>query len=115
MQPEDVLLALRERFRAKFLLDVENAVSQQRDDDWAGKLLAWVRTAVAKYVDAVALHDLLFHEGHCPRREKLRNNKAVAHLANVLSSGTAAKAWTVERPQEVAVFLMYGVHGVIDL
>jgi AcrR family transcriptional regulator len=112
---EDVLLALRDRFRTNFLIDVENAVSHQRDDDWAGKLRAWVRTAVGKYLDAVALHDLLFHGGHRPGREKLRDNKAIAHLANVLTAGTAAKAWAVERPQEVAVFLMYGVHGVIDL
>lgn len=112
---EDVLLALRERFRTNFLIDVGHAVSQQPDDDWSGKLRAWVRTAVGKYLDAVALHDLLFHQGHRPGREKLRDNKAIAHLANVLSSGTAAKAWAVERPQEVAVFLMYGVHGVIDL
>lgn len=111
---EDVLVALRDRFRANFIAEVDATV-HRHGGDWRGTLLAWIKTGVTTYVDAVALHDLLFHLGHCPRRDKLRNNKAVEHLSVILAEGTAAKAWRVVQPKETAVVLLYGLHGLIDL
>jgi AcrR family transcriptional regulator len=112
---EDVLQALRKRYESHFLAAVDAAMQRQREDDWPGKLLAWVKTAVSVYVDSVPLHDLIFHQGHCRRREKLRNSIAMKHLTATLAAGASARAWSIERPQEVAVFLSYGLHGIIDL
>lgn len=113
---EDVLLALRKRFERNFLHEVDAAVQRQRHDDWHGKLLGWVKAAVSTYFDTVPLHDLIFHQSNYRRRrEKLRDSLVITHLAETLAAGAAAKAWSIRRPREVAVFLFYGLHGIMDL
>ena len=112
---EDVLVALRRRFENNFLDAVESAVKRRRRDDWHGKLRSWVKAAVQEYFDAIALHDLIFHQSSVRKREKLRDNRVITHLADTLAAGAAAKAWSIRRPREVAVFLSYGLHGIMDL
>jgi len=112
---EDVLGALRERFVRDLLQGVETAVGLCPRDDWKGRLEAWVRAAVEGYLDALRLHDIVFHESPPPySREKHSNSKLVTHLTALLEGGCAAGAWRVESPHTTAVFLFHGFHGMVD-
>ncbi len=112
---EDVLGALRERFVRDLLQGIETAVSRCAQGDWPGRLEAWVRAAVEGYLDALQLHDIVFHESPPPySREKHSSNELVTHLTALLEGGVAAGAWRVENPHVAAVFLFHGFHGMVD-
>jgi AcrR family transcriptional regulator len=111
---EDVLAALRERFVQELLKGVDTAVSRQAPDDWHGRLEAWARASIDGQLDALRLHDIVFHEFHPHSREEHSDNVLVAHLAALLEGGTAAGAWRVEDPRFTAVFLFHGFHGIVD-
>jgi len=110
-----VLEALQERFGQRFLDHVKAAVDREGEGGWERKLAAWARACVTEYLDAVRLHDLVFHEA-CPSsaREGMSNNVIVAYLTDLLAAGVREKAWPVDDPRFTAVFLFNALHGVVD-
>jgi AcrR family transcriptional regulator len=111
---DDVLGALRERFVQELRANIESAVSQCAKQDWRGKLEAWATASIAGYLDALPLHDIVFHEFHPHTREEHSDNVLVDHLDALLDGGTAAGAWRVEDSRFTAVFLFHGFHGIVD-
>lgn len=112
---EDVLDALRERFVRDLLQGIESAVARRAQDDWPGRLEAWVKAAVEGYLDALRLHDIVFHESPPPySREKQSDNELAKNLAALLAGGAVRGAWRVADPGTTAMFLFHGFHGMVD-
>ncbi len=111
---EAIRAALGERFAQGLLAVIEAAIANVPAADWPGKLDAWARGAVAAYLDAIRLHDVLFYEAHPPNRRGATDNVIVDHLTSLLRAGEAAGAWAVPDARVTALFLFSGLHGVID-
>lgn len=111
---EDIRAALGQRFAQGLLAVIEAAIADVPATDWPGKLGAWARGAVAAYLDAIRLHDVLFHEAHPPSRDGATDNVIVDRLAALLADGRAAGAWSVPDERLTALFLFCGLHGVVD-
>jgi AcrR family transcriptional regulator len=111
---DEVLAALRERFVQGLLEGIDLAVSRCAETDWRGKLAAWARASIAGYLDALPLHDIVFHEFQPHSREQHSDNVLVAHLGALLDAGTSAGAWKVQDSRFTAVFLFHGFHGIVD-
>jgi len=109
---EDVHAALGERFVRHFVADLQATITKAEKADWRGKLGAWVKAAVAGFLDNGPLVDMLFHAHPRPPHEG--PNLIVEHLTEVLDSGARAGAWSIEDPDFTAVFLFGGLHGIID-
>jgi AcrR family transcriptional regulator len=110
---QTLLAALGERFAEQHLACVTAALAATSEQDWAGKLKAWAEASVTFYLDSVALHDMLFHEGRAPTREGLTDNLVIDHLTGLLNAGTEAGAWSIDA-RFTAVFLFSGMHGIVD-
>jgi AcrR family transcriptional regulator len=110
---DDVLFALRQRFVRELFANIENAIAQQRAKDWKRKLGAWAAAGTAGYLDAAALHNIVFYEFQAPLPKKDGDNIIIAHLAELLEAGSDARAWSVEDPEFTANFLFHGLHGVV--
>jgi AcrR family transcriptional regulator len=111
---EDIRAALGKRFAQGLLAVIDAAIADVPATDWPGKLGAWARGAVAAYLDAIRLHDVLFHEAHPPNRDGATDNIIVDRLAALLADGRAAGAWSAPDPRLTALFLFSGLHGVVD-
>lgn len=111
---EDVLMALREKFVRELLERIDTAVSRRAQGDWHGRLEAWAWASIEGYLDAVRLHDIVFHELHPHSREEHSDNVLVAYLSALLEGGTAAGAWRVADARFTAVFLFHGFHGIVN-
>jgi AcrR family transcriptional regulator len=111
---DDVLDALRGRFVAELLKRIDAAVSRRPQQDWRGRLEAWARGSIYGYLDALALHDIVFHEFQPHSRAEHSDNVLVTHLSELLEAGTAAGAWRVDDSRFTAVFLFHGFHGIVD-
>jgi AcrR family transcriptional regulator len=111
---DEVLAALRERFVQQLLEGIEAAVSRRAKQDWRGKLEAWAAASIDGYLDALPLHDIVFHDFHPHSREEHSDNILVTHLGAILDAGSAAGAWRVEDSRFTAVFLFNGFHGIVN-
>jgi AcrR family transcriptional regulator len=101
--------ALRRRYSRNFADAAEGAMALRRDDDWQGKLEAWVDTVVSQYLAHYALHDAIFHEPAVGHRCVMREEPLVRHLATLIDQGRAAGAWDVEDTATAAVCMFHGV------
>jgi len=110
---DDVLLALRDRFVRELLESIKNAIGEQREKDWKGKLRAWAAAGISGYLDAAALHNIVFYEFQAPSPKKDGDNIIIAHLSELLGAGSAARAWSVDDPRFTADFLFHGLHGIV--
>jgi AcrR family transcriptional regulator len=110
---DDVLLALRARFVRDFSESIKTAIAKRPAQDWKGKLAAWAQAGVTGYLDAAALHDIVFHQYQPAARKQEGDNVVIAHLSELLEAGTAAGAWSVDDPRFTATFLFHGLHGVV--
>lgn len=111
---DDVLAALGDRFAQDHLVRIKEAVAQEPNDAWEGKLAAWAAACVTFYLDSIALHDILFYGARAPTREGLVDNIVIDHLAELLAAGVVARAWSVDDTRFAAVFMFSGLHGVVD-
>jgi AcrR family transcriptional regulator len=113
---EDVLAALRERFVRDYLEGIKTAVALRPTNDWPGKLAAWVKAGIEGYIDAAALHDIVFHEPHHEKhlsRIRFSGHVTVDDLAALLQAGTVAGAWSVADAEFTALSLFHALHGTV--
>ena len=113
---EELLAALREKFGDSNRAGMEAAMARCGADDWAGKLAAWVGAGVNFYLDQLRLHDVLFHHaGHHPHRSTTKSdNQVVAVLADLITDGNRAGAWSADDPPMTAMLLFNALHGAVD-
>jgi AcrR family transcriptional regulator len=110
---EAILESLRDRFIEGCRGRIEALASRVPAADWAGRLDAWVEGGIRHYLDHVKLHDVLFHDG-LQRHGSKAQNVALRELAELIRAGDSARAWRVESPELVSVFLFYALHGIAD-
>lgn len=122
---EDVLAALRVRYVDALLERQADAVGRLHPEDWIGRLETWLVAGIRDHLDNPQQHDTLFHlaqHGGTPAIEgAIHNSEAhdpayghVDTLANMLSSGTEAGAFTVVDPQATAILLYGAMHHAAD-
>lgn len=110
---DGVLLALRDRFVRELLEGLKKAIARCPEEDWKGKLAAWAKAGITYFLEAAALHDLVFHEYQPPSPKEHSDNIIIVHLSGLLEAGTAAGAWSVDDHRFTATFLFHGLHGVV--
>ena len=111
---EALIEALRERFAAQLLAGVDAAVARAAPGDWPGKLAGWARAANAGYLDSMRLHDLLFYAARPAGGVGMTDNPLIDHLLALLLAGAHARAWRIDEPRTLAVFLFNGLHGIVE-
>lgn len=110
---EDIHAALASRFVEEYVRKVRAEIENESEDDFAGKLSAWVGASVDGYLNDAPLVDMLFHK-HPQIPNGNITNIIVAPLEELLSSGQQSGAWSIGSPHFVAVYLYSALHGVID-
>ena len=110
----DLLLALRDVFEDKVLSRVQARVKSCRDDDWCGKIKAWVDAAVEAYFDLSELHDVVIYSLEMPFRYSMTNAKITQYLTKLISDGARAGAWQADDERWTAVIMFYGFRGGCD-
>jgi AcrR family transcriptional regulator len=109
---EDLRGALGDRYAESHRDAVRGAV--EAAEGWHERLIAWMRASVDFYLDAIALHDVLFYEASERTREGDVDNVVIDHLTALLEAGRSAGAWSIADARFTAVLLFSGLHGVVD-
>lgn len=110
----DMLAALAERYTRQYLEALERAVDACPQDDWVGKLQAWVHASVQTYADTYRTHDIVYSNHHHHDRQNRDKNAILDQLAGILEGGKAAGLWALPQPRITALLIYSGVHGVTD-
>jgi hypothetical protein len=111
---DNIRAALGERFAQEHLVKIKTAMAAKQQEDWKGKLETWAASCVNGYLESIRLHDILFYGSRPPTREGLVNNIVIDHPVGLLQAGVDAGAWSIDDPRFTAVFLLSGLHGVMD-
>lgn len=110
----DMLAALAARYTRQYLDALERAVAACEDDDWTGKLQAWIHASIQTYVDTYRTHDIVYGNHHHHDRQNRDKNAILDQLLGILQGGKAAGAWSLPQPRITALLIYSGVHGVSD-
>jgi AcrR family transcriptional regulator len=111
---EDILAALGDRFAETVLGKIKSAIAETPPHNWEAKLQAWATNCATGYLDSIQLHDIAFLSSRRPTRKGLTDNILITHLIELLRAGAQEKAWRIENPRFVAVFLFNGLHAAVD-
>ena len=111
---KDRLLAdLQQRFVARMHETLVRAMNRLGDDDWVGRLDAWVETSIDRYLDTADLHHVVFHEFTAAPKEPAHDNRVVEELARLLDAGVQAGAFKTEEALVTATMLFHALHGLV--
>jgi len=110
----DMLAALAQRYTQQYLEALERAVDACAEDDWIGKLQAWVHASVQTYADTYRTHDIVYSNHHHHDRQNRDKNAILEQLLGILEGGRAADVWALPQPRITALLIYSGVHGVTD-
>jgi AcrR family transcriptional regulator len=110
---DEVLTALQTRFIDGFCKQIDAAMAKDYES-WAARIQAWVSTCVNAYLDAVAVHDLVFHQHQPANRAMKAGNPVIARLSALLEKGASAGAWELHNARLTAVMLFDAQHGAVD-
>ncbi|MGB3819667.1 MAG: TetR/AcrR family transcriptional regulator [Achromobacter pulmonis] len=111
---QEMLAALGQRYAREFVEQLERAVEACAEDDWVGRLRAWILANVATYLRTYRVHDIVFTHPHHHAREGHTENLVVRQLQGILEAGAAAGAWRVDNPRMMALLIYAGVHCATD-
>ena len=89
---QEMLAALGQRYAREFVEQLERAVEACAEDDWVGRLRAWILANVATYLRTYRVHDIVFTHPHHHAREGHTENLVVRQLQGILEAGAAAGA-----------------------
>ena len=110
----DMLAALRQRYTNQFLMSLEEAVDVCAQDDWVGRLRAWIHASVVTYVKTYRTHDIVYTNHHHHNRSNPEKNAILDQLLEIIEGGRAAGVWSPDQPRVVALLIYSGVHGATD-
>jgi len=114
---EHLLAALRERFLHQLMRRQRSAVDELPQQDWAGRLDAWVSEMVGFYVANAHLHHVLFPGSRLEVRDQsveAATDQHVAALTALLDEGTRAGRFHLVDPRATAVLLYGAIQGAVD-
>lgn len=109
-----LLGALREDFEKIVMDRIRGHVERRADDDWKGRIQAWVDAAVAAYFDMSELHDVVIYGTGMPFRNTMGNSEITKYLMQLISHGAKAGAWRVEDERWTAMVMFYSFRGGCD-
>lgn len=109
-----LLIALQDRYIADFLMVMIEAQSAFPEDDWRGRMNAWLRTGIENFFKELPIHDVVFHEFAPADRKEMNQNPVVDHMEAFLRAGAEAGAWKADHPRLLAVMLFSALHGACD-
>jgi AcrR family transcriptional regulator len=112
-----VITALQERVVERLITQQQLLLSRLPEDDWVGRLEAWIVEMINAYMHNAHLHDALF--AHAPGDADVQTGVSAANrhllmLSTLLSDGADAGAFSIDRPKINAVLLYGAIHGVLD-
>lgn len=110
----EMLTALGNRYTARFLERLRNAVDGCPAGDWRARLQTWIRVNVEAYVETFRTHDIVYANHHHHDRSNQDKNAILEQLQDIIERGMAAGAWTTDQPRIVALLIYAGVHGATD-
>ncbi|WP_420992740.1 TetR/AcrR family transcriptional regulator [Cupriavidus sp. 30B13] len=110
----EMLEALGKRYTAQFLASLQKAVDACAEDDWAGRLRAWIQANVETYVKTYRTHDIVYVNHHHHDRSNQAKSAILDQLLGIIEGGRAAGAWPAEQPRVVALLIYSGIHGATD-
>lgn len=110
----ELVEALRERFSNSFREQTQAAVDAVKDDDWDGKLHAWIKTAVQAYIEDFEIHDVVYHEYGNHSRASAELNAVLEQIEAILLQGCNFGAWSIRNLRVTAIVMYQGFHGVVD-
>lgn len=111
---DDVLAGLKIRFIEGFCKRIDAANAAAATGSWAHRFDVWMESCVIGYLDAVALHDLVFQQFHPAKRGMKRANSIVTRLTSFLLEGHAAGAFSFVDARLTAVMLFNAMHSAVD-
>jgi len=109
-----MLEALQARYAQQFADATQAAIADCADDDWQGKLKAWVACVLREYLATYPLHDALFHEVEVRHRYAMSELPFVQVLTTTLAEGERQGAWRTGNPEMTAVCMFHALHGLVD-
>ena len=107
----DLVIALRRQVWEKIGADVAMRTAG-RQTDWWSVFDTWIDAFVAFLVDNRQTHDALWHGTAGTRVSE--DPDAMEQIAQAISQGVKAGAFSVEDPLLAAAMLFYGVHGTVE-
>jgi AcrR family transcriptional regulator len=107
-----LLAALQQRFVARAHERLVRSIDRRRDDDWVGRLDAWVETSIGDYIDRADLHHVVFHEFSSDPKEPAHDNRVIEELARLVDAGMKAGAFKTEDALLTATMLFHALHGL---
>lgn len=110
----DLLQILREDFEKEIMRRIRAHVESCPDDDWRGRIRAWIDAAVDAYFDLSELHDVVIYGSGMPFRNAMADSEITRYLATLIGDGAKAGAWQVDDARWTAVIMFYGFRGGCD-
>lgn len=110
----ELLQVLRDDFDKKISDRISERVHSVPENDWPGRIEAWIEAAVKAYFDLNELHDVVVYGAGLPFRNAMANSKITKFLAELLKKGNEAGAWNVEDERWTAVMMFYSYRGGCD-
>ena len=107
----DLVIALRRQVWEKIGADVAMRTAGEQTDWWA-VFDTWIDAFVGFLVDNRQAHHALWHG--TAGTSVSENPDAIQAIAQAISQGVKAGAFSVEDPLLVAAMLFYGVHGTVE-
>ncbi|WP_022850837.1 TetR/AcrR family transcriptional regulator [Limisalsivibrio acetivorans] len=111
---EELLKALRGDFERKVMARIRPAVESCGEDDWIGRLKAWIHSAVDAYFEMHELHDTVIYGSGMPFRNAMADAEITRYLQSLISEGAQAGAWDAGDSHWTAVVMFYSFRGGCD-
>lgn len=110
----ELLQVLREEFEGEVMERIRPRVDSCSEDDWQGRVKAWIDGAVGAYFDMIELHDVVIYGSGMPFRNAMADAEITNYLRELISAGAKAGAWRVEDEHWTAVIMFYSFRGGCD-
>lgn len=110
----ELLQVLRGEFESEVMKRIIARVDSCHENDWPGRIEAWVEGAVAAYFEMYELHDVVIYGSGMPFRNAMADAEITKYLTMLISDGAEAGAWHVEDAHWTAVVMFYSFRGGCD-
>ncbi len=110
----ELLRVLRKEFESEVMERIIERVDSCLENDWLGRIKAWVEGAVAAYFEMHELHDVVIYGSGMPFRNAMADAEITRYLTALIRDGVEAGAWNVEDAHWTAVVMFYSFRGGCD-